>query len=821
MKLTPLFCWLLMSLTVVVNAVDIPANVQPLLVKYCAECHSAQTQEGDVRFDTLSTLGKAPLINLLNKAESQLFFSMMPPADATQPSTAERKQLFDWIQTELRKHNASELDSKARSPEAGNWVDHRTLFSGSVTDKAYSPARRWLVSPQIFRERIFDIFEFDARAREGNKQGLKGVTSPVSLPEHSGIRDYDLTTLNGSHLLTMMGNAEWISKKQIRSARVKNGELKADEFESKGDRFSPVTPKAFEAIILKKSPPTADEIQEAITTQFERVLRRSPTTVEQQKYSKLMTAAMQIAGNTEGLRQMLQAVLLESEFLYRVELGDGSKDEFGRQKLAPHEASFAIAYALGDRGPDATLIAAARDGRLNTKSDYEREVTRLLADKTHNKGSIDPALSIEHYGEYYNYSHPKIIRFFREFFGYPMAVRVFKDTQRSNGVYRVPDRGTFGTAGFLVVEADRVVAHVLKGDQQVFETLLTTDQYFMYHNLENDKGAERIAGWKKVYETLKDTDWRKNPDQVAEEHQELLKQHIASTGVKGKKIKGNHETDVLRIMNLFEDTFGRGGSPFTTFPWAHGNRLWHSPMYNLPQTPAEGQYGQDAPINYQPVQPFTVPNRKGILTHPAWLIAHSANTATDPIRRGKWVREKLLAGSIPDVPITVDAKIPDDPHKTLGERLHGVTSKQACWKCHERMNPLGIPFEMYDDFGRFRTVENLEHPDNIIAQSKVKNGSDTYKTAPFTTAGRIAGSGDPALDGDVTDALEMIDRLAKSERVRQSIIRHAFRFFMGRNEQLSDSQTLIDADQAYIKNNGSFNAVIVSLLTSDSFIYRK
>jgi hypothetical protein len=32
---------------------------------------------------------------------------------------------------------------------------------------------------------------------------------------------------------------------------------------------------------------------------------------------------------------------------------------------------------------------------------------------------------------------------------------------------------------------------------------------------------------------------------------------------------------------------------------------------------------------------------------------------------------------------------------------------------------------------------------------------------------------------------------------------------------------LIDADKAYLSSNGSFDEVIVSLLTSDSFIYRK
>ena len=34
------------------------------------------------------------------------------------------------------------------------------------------------------------------------------------------------------------------------------------------------------------------------------------------------------------------------------------------------------------------------------------------------------------------------------------------------------------------------------------------------------------------------------------------------------------------------------------------------------------------------------------------------------------------------------------------------------------------------------------------------------------------------------------------------------------------TQGLIDADQAYLNSDGSFDAVIVSLLTSDSFIYR-
>jgi hypothetical protein len=238
--------------------------------------------------------------------------------------------------------------------------------------------------------------------------------------------------------------------------------------------------------------------------------------------------------------------------------------------------------------------------------------------------------------------------------------------------------------------------------------------------------------------------------------------------------------------------------------------------------------------DYPAQQPAKIPNRKGILTHPAWLIAHSQNLETDPIHRGKWVQEKLLAGSIPDVPITVDAVIDPDHAKTMRQRMEIKTGAVSCWRCHQKMDPLGFPFEIYDDFGRFRTEENLEHPENLIneapkghiAKTSIKEltfGAQlpVYKTLPVNPKGVLDGTGDSKLDGEVEDAFDLIDRLAKSNKARQSIIRHAFRFFMGRNETLSDSKTLIDAEKAYLENEGSFDEVIVSLLTSDSFIYRK
>ena len=116
------------------------------------------------------------------------------------------------------------------------------------------------------------------------------------------------------------------------------------------------------------------------------------------------------------------------------------------------------------------------------------------------------------------------------------------------------------------------------------------------------------------------------------------------------------------------------------------------------------------------------------------------------------------------------------------------------------MDPLGLPFEMYNHAGLFRTSE-LERP--------------------VDTTGEIINSGDETLDGPVEDALDLIERLAASERAEQVFVRHAFRFWMGRNETLHDRVILQDAHKAYRQSGGSMKALLTSLLTSDAFLYRK
>ena len=254
--------------------------------------------------------------------------------------------------------------------------------------------------------------------------------------------------------------------------------------------------------------------------------------------------------------------------------------------------------------------------------------------------------------------------------------------------------------------------------------------------------------------------------------------------------------------------------------------------YHRTKKPKPGGYAMSYNMDTEPWDNHQIVNmpktqRAGILTHPAWLAAFSTNFENDPVRRGKWIRERLLAEVIPEIPIGVAALLPDTPHETLRQRFE-VVRKGECWRCHKKMNPLGEPFEMYDDFGRYRTQHHAAADKTVLAsffeaqiKTNKRNKINPEPKIKVDATGELIGTGDAKLDGKVENALDLVQRLAKSTRVRQSFIRHVFRYWMGRNETLNDSPTLMAMDRAYVDSNGSFNELLVTLLSSDSFLYRK
>jgi mono/diheme cytochrome c family protein len=580
------------------------------------------------------------------------------------------------------------------------------------------------------------------------------------------------------------------------------------------------------------SPMTDDVLLPKMVTQlFEKIFERKPTPDEVEKNISVLQSFMGKLGRQAAVAKLIESMILNTEFVYRYEYGQGKADEHGRRMMSPRDASYALAYALTDSSPDAVLVKAVQEGGLSTREDYEREVRRMLK-KRDIWTIIDEGVQAANLNASVTNQPIRKLRFFREFFGYPKAMSVFKDDIRFGAGPHEP------ALSRLIDEADLLVEHILEQDQNVFEQLLTTDRFYVYHN--GDNHAMRVASdsYKENYNYFKGFDWKKFTPADLPAHAPFM----TSRGIKElKEYRPGSEEKTLSLLKRFMATaelqFGAGQANATPFMFV-GYGFWNGgPVLGRTNQQMRGEQVASywnidwRTWDYPTQQPAKIPNRKGILTHPAWLIANAQNLETDPIHRGKWIREKLLAGTIPDVPITVDAVIPPDHTKTMRQRMENRTGAEFCWRCHQKMDPLGFPFELYDDFGRFRTQENLEHPDNLMKEAPKHNAPveqltfgahlPVYKTLPVDARGVLNGTGDPALDGEVKDAFDLIDRLAKSAKVRQSIIRHAFRYFMGRNETLSDSKTLMNAEKAYLNSKGSFDEVIVSLLTSDSFIYRK
>ena len=746
----------------------------PFLESYCVQCHGAEKKKGKVTLHDLGTdFSDARTADRWVDVLDQLTAEDMPPEDEEKhPATAERAKMIEWIEGQLKTSSQGEAyRKKLLAPEYGNWVNHEKLFSGEIKTPPYSPSRLWRLSPEIF-----------------NRKGFGRARSPFTYTTpQKGIRDYSaMSQVDQSTVQMVLINAE-----QFLEHREKTGEFK---------KYTDT-----------KSMPPEDVLQRTVVQEFRRIVGRAPSETERAKYLAFLKANIEIGGNLKGLKTTIKGIFLNPEAIYRMEFGLGEKDAHGRRHLSSTEIVNALAYSLTDEVPDRTKIlwSAYEDGKLNAREDVARVVRKLLDEQLGGGRWSQPAL-------------PRVMRFFEQFFGFDQAGDVFKDNERRR-LEAIPQWNT----QYLVHDAKMIIEHVLRKDEDVIAELLTTNEYFVAHPGDNEYAREFYE--ERVKEvTHPDYVKRKIAKEELDQTKRKKPGHVTDAEWKERSVTRKIEVQkkAERWVKLVTTALEDGINPHPDFPFSDRSRgladLIYIASYNLPPSGRAERQEWNWPVE----QPFEMPNeqRAGLLTHPAWLAAWSLNDGNDPIHRGIWVFEKLLAGKLQDVPPDVDAKVPIDPHQTLRERME-LLRAERCWNCHHKINPLGEPFEMFDDWGRFRTQVYFGEDGKLFTRRdhQFKQQLEKGKLTPrkINATGAIQGSGDRKVDGKVENAVEMLHRLGRSERARQSFIRHLFRYFMGRNEMLSDSQTLIEAERAYLESKGSFKALVVSLLSSDSFLYRR
>ena len=754
---------------------------KPFLQKHCMDCHGEDAQEGDVAFHKLTGVD-ADNAELWKRVWEQVALKEMPPKDESQPVPMDRLRLSNWITGELSRALKDKGGFQAHLlPAKGNHLDHDLLFGElpEGLEPPSTPTRIWRIYPQeqlvrlnelINREPAYNPQRPGLRTRGDfippNQDGevkvyfgldrvigwvggsaayaaaITGFPAVLTTTDDHGLRSYPIMySVNGAEATQIASTAEEILRFMAYGPKAEPYQFanKVSEIDQKykHERFrglaqslfyskEPKRPMTPVYDLMHEEGVSDEHLMASVRYLFEALTCRPPTDGEAQQYFNIAKQAIDELGKEEGAILGLSAIFLDREALFRTELANyGTPDQYGRVMLQDEELALAINAAFSYIPPDEQLQQAVVAGRLKTRDDALREVTRILNDDSIRK--------------------PRVLQFFREYFDYDRAGKICKDTKAlvsAGGNAKTYYRSMFG----MTAETDRLIELILQEDKNVLQELLTTDRVVFNSAQDADYFGEFTGPRKK----------KPQPEEPPKKSNKK-KRNAHSPLIQPAKLPPG-ETIYVRIAQVVKG--GKTQRSLTTLP---------------------------------------ADQRMGILTQPSWLVSHSDATDNHAIRRGRWIRERLLGDAVPDVPITVDAMLPDEPNETLRHRMR-VTREEYCWRCHRKMDPLGLPFEMYNHIGLYRTKE---------------------KGQPVDTKGEIIDSGDPSLDGPVANALELIDKLANSERVEQVFVRHTFRFWMGRNETINDASVLQAAWHAYHDNGGSMKALLSSLLTSDSFLYRK
>ena len=822
---------------------DFKNFARDFLKNHCFDCHDNDTAKGDLSLEDLGSVDETSAA-VWKSIWAQVTLQEMPPKKKSQLGIIDRLRFSDWIVSELQRVMKDKGGFHAHlDPNKGNYVAHNLLFGplpkGIRLAPTSSPARIWRVTPQEHITRLNELINTEPQY-DHSKPGLrtrgdvvptnhggelklyfgtdriirweggtvayatavKSVPVVLSSSRKHGLENYpDFYTVNSSEATQILGKAEDILRYMAygplslaNPEQITDDPKTYDKVKPSGDlRGLPIAIVYSTKIVrpmtpihdLMKEPGITNErLRTAVDFLFEELTFRPPTTEESNDYLQIVKNSIGKVGKEKGVFMGLSAVFLDRDALFRPDLVvSGNPDQHGRVMLQDWELGLAVNHALRYIKPDAQLRKAIVEGRMRTRIDVEREVTRMIADDSIRK--------------------PRVLRFFRDFFDYDLGGYICKDT-KALGETGVSTRGTSHYRAMFDATAstDRLIELIVQKDKDVLKELLTTQLIVATRNDNIYFGRKNSPEERKAALAVKRiADAEQVKKDAAEE--ETLEKEVAQLEAMLKAEPKNNRT---------KKSLNRKTKSLTTLKKRIANgkkRRRDNTNVNVTSANLAGpkiharvsrrSFGNGSLKPNRILATALKGQRMGVLTHPSWLVSHSDAMDNHAILRGRWIREKLLGGGIPDVPITVDAMLPDEPQNTLRERMR-VTKNTYCWTCHRKMDPLGLPFEMYNRAGLYR---------------------ETELNKPVDTTGEIIDSGDPALDGKVANAIEMIERLAESKKAEQVFVRYAFRFWMGRNETLNDAHVLQDAYHAYRNNGGSIKSLLISLVTSDAFLYRK
>ena len=189
--------------------------------------------------------------------------------------------------------------------------------------------------------------------------------------------------------------------------------------------------------------------------------------------------------------------------------------------------------------------------------------------------------------------------------------------------------------------------------------------------------------------------------------------------------------------------------------------------------------------------------RGGILTQGSVLVVTSNPTRTSPVKRGLFVLENILGTPPPPPPPNVPAL--EDAAKsfggrepTLSEMLAVHRENKLCASCHSRMDPLGLAFEDFNAMGGWR---------------------DSEARQPITVAGQL-------VTGEKFNSITELKRVLTHERrldVYRCLTEKLLTYALGRGLDYRDTETIDQIVASLDRDGGKMSTLVYGVIESVPF----
>jgi hypothetical protein len=212
-------------------------------------------------------------------------------------------------------------------------------------------------------------------------------------------------------------------------------------------------------------------------------------------------------------------------------------------------------------------------------------------------------------------------------------------------------------------------------------------------------------------------------------------------------------------------------------------------------------YGLPAVAGPMPQKVAAGKTRGGLLTLGAVVGMHAHSNESSPVRRGAFVRTRLLCQTLQPPPQNLNIMPPGlDATLTTRERFARHSSEPLCKSCHALIDDVGFGFERYDGVGAYRATESGR---------------------PIDASGIVRGLED--LNADTATMfngpLELGHLLAKSPNAQACLARQLFRFARG-GESARDACAIRKLQASFTQNGLDLQRLLLDTVEQKSFLTR-